>query len=417
MNQIHRRFNTDQVKHLLQAYLDGLMDRNGIEETLGINKTRFFSLLKHFRRDPKTFSLSYHRLSPPRLPRATEDDIRRELLREKALVDNRDLPISSYNYTALRDRLQRRGIDVSLPTIIDRAKALGCHQGRPKKKAHDREVVTTAVGALIQHDASHHLWSPYADRKWVLISSLDDYSRKILFADFFEAETTWTHIQASEALFRRYGLPFCYYVDSLRVFRYVHKRDSFWYNTVLKTDEADPQWKQVMKILGVDVIYALSPQAKGKIERSYRWLQDRTVRTAALEKLSALDDVRAVLKDEVHRYNHQRVHATTGEIPHARFERARRTGKSLFRPFALPNPYTSSKDIFCLRETRTVNAYRRIELYGQVFPVPKIPIGEQVEIHLVPNPTRSVMEVRFWWNNQAVQSLVHPLKDFPGVHF
>ena len=240
MDQIHRRFNTDQVKQLLQAYLGGLMERATVEETLGINRSHFFALLKQFRRDPKTFSIAYLRSSPSRLSKATEDDIRQELLREKALVDNRDLPISSYNYTALRDRLQRRGIDVSLPTIIDRAKALGCHQGRPKKKAHDREVVTTAVGALIQHDASHHLWSPYADRKWVLISSLDDYSRKILFADFFEAETTWTHIQASEALFRRYGLPFRYYVDSLRVFRYVHKRDSFWYNTVLKTDEADP---------------------------------------------------------------------------------------------------------------------------------------------------------------------------------
>ena len=417
MDQIHRRFNSDQVKHLLRAYLEGLMDRTTLEETLGVNRSRFFALVKNYRRDPETFSIDYCRASPSRLPCRTEKVLHHELLREKTLVENRQLPISSYNYSALRDRLQRQGLDVSLPTIIDRAKRWDCYKSRPKKKIHDREVITTAPGALIQHDASHHLWSPYADRKWALISSLDDYSRKILFADFFEAETSWAHIQAAQALFHRFGLPFRYYVDSLRVFRYVHKRDSFWYNTVLKTDEADPQWKQVLKILGVEIIYALSPQAKGKIERSYRWLQDRTVRTAALEKLSTLDDVRAVLQDEVYRYNYRQVHSTTGEIPQVRFERARRNGQSMFRPFVLPQPYTSFKDIFCLRESRSVNAYRRIELFGKEFRVLKVPIGQRVEIHMIPDPTRQVMEVRFWWNNQTVQSFVHPLKDFPRVHF
>ena len=53
----------------------------------------------------------------------------------------------------------------------------------------------------------------------------------------------------------------------------------------LGTDEVDPQWQQVLRQLNVDVIYALSPQAKGKVERPYRWLQDRIVRTCALEKI------------------------------------------------------------------------------------------------------------------------------------
>jgi len=296
MEQIHKRFSSEQVKQLLEGYLKGLMDRADIEEVLGINKTRFFALLKLYRHDPKGFTVNYNRRSPTRLSKPVEEQIRRELLLERSLVENRQLPISSYNYSAVRDRLLRRGIEVSLTTIIERAKVLGCHCPRPKKKAHEREVITTAIGALIQHDASHHLWSPYGKEKWALISSIDDYSRKILFADFFEEETTWAHIQASEALLRQYGLPLRYYVDSLRVFRFVRNRDSFWYRTVFKTDEAAPQWKQVLMSLSVDVTYALSPQAKGKIERSYRWLQDRIVRTAAIEKLSTLDELRPVLK-------------------------------------------------------------------------------------------------------------------------
>ena len=72
-----------------------------------------------------------------------------------------------------------------------------------------------------------------------------------------------------------YGIPLCYYVDSLRVFRFVQDRDSVWRKHVLQTDDVDPQWRQMMRLLGVDVSYALSPQAKGKIKEPYRWLQDR----------------------------------------------------------------------------------------------------------------------------------------------
>ena len=133
-----------------------------------------------------------------------------------------------------------------------------------------------------------------------------------------------------------------------------------------------------MRALGVEIVYALSPQAKGKIEKPYRWLQDRIVRTCATEKLTAIDDVRAVLKNERNRYNNHQVHSTTGEVPSIRFERARKEGNSLFRPFALPKPYTSIKDVFCLREKRTVNGYRKISLFNHEISVPHVPLREDV---------------------------------------
>lgn len=417
MDQIHRRFSTDHVRNLLHGYLEGLMERPAIEETLGINKSRFFALLKIYRKDPEKFTLTYRRSTPRKLSSAWEGEIRKALLAEKSLIENQDLPITSYNYSAIRDRLLKKGIKVSVPTIIARAKALGCHKGRPKKKIHDREVLTTAIGALIQHDASHHLWSPYAQEKWVLISSLDDYSRKLLYADFFKAETTWAHIQAMEALICRFGLPLRYYVDSLRVFRFVQYRDSFWKKLNLRTDEADPQWKQLLQSLGVEITYALSPQAKGKIERSYRWLQDRIVRTAALEKLSSIEDLRQVLQEEIHRYNHLQVHSTTGEIPDYRFAKARKTGRTLFRPFLLPKPYRSSKDVFCLKETRVVNPYRQLTFHQEEIPLRHVPPGEEVEIHLIPNIDRETVELRVWWKETIVQNVIYPFKAFPRVHF
>jgi hypothetical protein len=166
---------------------------------------------------------------------------------------------------------------------------------------------------LIQHDASLHLWAPLAKEKWYLITSIDDYSRKLLFADFFEKETTWSHIQAAKSLIMAYGLPVRYYVDSLRVFRFVQGRDSFWQKRILETDDVETQWQKMMSELSIKVTHALSPQAKGKIERPYRWLQDRIVRTCIYENLATIEEAREVLQAEVNRYNNHQVHSTTKE--------------------------------------------------------------------------------------------------------
>jgi transposase len=412
MVQLHKRFTDEQVQVLLRGYCQGILARAEVQEILGIGKTRFFALLKEYRQDAAAFSIAYERHTPGRLSAAVEAEIERELLREKEIVEDKRLPISGYNYSALRDRLRKKGIKVSVTTIIERAKRLGCYKPRKKRKAHDREVLTASIGALIQHDSSLHLWSPFAPEKWVLITSIDDFSRKILFADFALQDTTWAHIQAAQALMQAYGIPLRYYVDSLRVFRFVQGRDSVWRKHVLQTDDVDTQWRKMMRVLGVDVTYALSPQAKGKVERPYRWLQDRIVRTCALEHLAAQDEVRAVLKEEVHRYNNHQVHSTTKEIPNIRFNKARQAGNSLFRPFAIPEPYTSPQDVFCLRETRRVNGYRRISLFNHTIPVPNVELYEEVEIHMVPDTMKQVMQIRIWWTDKMVHSVALPLQEF-----
>jgi transposase len=411
MEQIHRRLTDEQIRLIFRNYCDRQFTREEVQETLGVGKSQFFVLLKEYRNDPSGFSVSYQRHTPGKLTVEAEQIIQQELKREKELVDNPELPISSYNYSALRDRLKRKGIEVSLPTIIKRAKEMECYQPRRKGKIHDREVVTTAIGALIQHDASTHLWSPFAEEKWTLITSIDDYSRKLLYADFVTQETSWAHIQAAQAVLQANGLPLSYYVDNLRVFRFVQNRDTTWRKYTHQTDDIDPQWRQVLRLLRVNVTYALSPQAKGKVERPYRWLQDRIVRTCALEKLASLEDVRSVLHDELDRYNNHQVHSTTGEIPSLRFDHARKNGNSFFRPFSLPKPYTSPKDVFCLRGSRIVDGYGRISLFNLDIKIPHAPLHEDVELHLIPDIPKNALEVRIWFQAKMYHSLTLPLEN------
>ena len=169
--------------------------------------------------------------------------------------------------------------------------------------AHDREVITNYVGELIQHDSSHHRWSPSARDKWYLITSIDDYSRFMLYAKLVRSETSWTHIQALEEVSLKYGLGYSYYVDCHSTFRFIQGRDSLWRKHHLLTDEAIPQWKQVLEDCNVKVTYALSPQAKGKIERPYGWLQDRLVRICVREDIADIQPAQQILRQEIHRYN------------------------------------------------------------------------------------------------------------------
>ena len=403
MSQIHKKFTGEQIKVLLSAYEAGHLRRDEIERTLGIGKTRFFALLKQFRADPEVFSIQYQRRSHKRLSSEVEEKIQVELQRERALVEDKELPISGYNYAALNDRLKKRGVQISTTTLIKRAVQQGCYLPKKKKKErHDREVLTSAVGDLIQHDASLHKWSPFATEKWTLITSLDDHSRMLLYADFVETESSWTHIQAVQYLMQHFGIPHRYYVDNLRVFRFIQHRDSVWKNLVLGTDEVNTQWRQVLALMKADVLYALSPQAKGKIERPYRWLQDRIVRTCALEQIATLTDARPVLREEIHRYNYHQIHSTTGEIPAVRFEKAQNEHRSLFRPFALPKPFTSPKDVFCLRHTRTADGYRKISIGGQVLQIPGIEPRDDLELHLVPDETKNLVELRIWTDDRLV---------------
>ena len=195
-------------------------------------------------------------------------------------------------------------------------------------------------------------------------------------------------------------IPLRCYVDSLCISPFAQGRDSVWRKHVLQTDEADSRWKQVMQSLGVEVIHALSPRTKGKVERSYRWLQDWIVRTCALENLSPSEEARSLLKEEVVRCSNHQVHSTTGEIASLRFVRAMQLGNNLLRPFALPKPRVSLKDVFRLCERRLVNAYRRISLFDQEIRVPNVPLWEQVEVHLVPHIDAQLLELRICWNKE-----------------
>lgn len=403
MTQLHRKFTDEQIKELIEKYLRKEVGRRYLQEILCINKTRFFALVKAYRDNPSAFSIRYVRKGKTRaIPEAVEANILKELAVEKKLIEDKDVPVRSYNYSYIKDRLERTYKQkVSLSTIIAKARENDFYVRKPKRTIHDREVLTNYAGELIQHDSSYHLWAPSAQEKWYLITSLDDYSRYILYAQLLKKETSWAHIVALETMILTHGLPFSYYVDSHSIFRFVQGRDSFWRKHHTLTDESDPQWKQVLYDCNVKIIYALSPQAKGKIERPYQWLQDRIVRTCVRENVSDIRQAQTILNQEIRRYNFRQVHSTTQEVPYFRLQKALTEGTSLFREFKVRPPYQSVKDIFCLRLDRTVDSYRRVSFKSLVLKVNGVTQGDKVNIRIYPM-NHLLSELRFWCNDRLV---------------
>jgi len=415
MAQIHKRFTDDQVRDLFQRYLRNEIERKYLQSMLGISKTRFFRLLGEYRRNPARFSIQYSRSSPARIDPAIEASILKELALDKKAIFNRDIPLHSYNYSYVKQRLEEKYEQrVSLPTIIDRAKKNDFYFKVRKTKIHDREVLTRYVGELIQHDSSHHLWAPASQEKWYLITSLDDYSRYLLYAALLREERVWPHIQALQTLVLRHGYPYSYYVDSHSIFRFVRGRDELHYRHHKLTDEVNPQWRQVLKDCGIKIIYALSPQAKGKVERPYGWLQDHLVRTCVRENVTSIHQARKILEYEVRQYNHKRIHSTTGEIPFLRFQKALKEKQSLFREFKVPPPFKSPKDLFCLRLERTADAYRKVSINNLQLKVNGLSPCQSITIRIYPlNP--QVSELRFWHQDQLIDTQILKNQALKGV--
>lgn len=418
MGQLHKRFTDDQVKDMLQRYLRHEIEGPYIRTVLGLGKTQFFKLLSRYRANPTTFSIGYTRSTPTRrLDPSIEENIINELAIDQKAIRNPGIPLRTYNYSYVKARLKTAYRQTaSLSTIISRAKQHGFYLPRRPHKVHDREVLTRYAGELIQHDSSHHLWAPAAAVKWYLITSLDDFSRYLFFARLVEQETVWMHIDAVQRLVLRYGFPYSYYVDSHAIFRFVRGRDALHVRQQQLTDDVDPQWKQVLFECGIKPIYALSPQAKGKIERPYRWLQDHLVRTCVRGDVASIAVANQLLAKEVHDYNYKRVHSTTGEIPYYRFQQALKAKQSLFRAFTLPPPWQSAKDLFCFRVDRMTNAYRRVSLNTLQFGVRGIAPYRSVNLRISPRD-RQLAEVRFWHENRLVDVQIVKICDLKGVHF
>jgi transposase len=145
-----------------------------------------------------------------------------------------------------------------------------CHELRLVKRTHKRRAQPRHYrdrmpqeGLMVQLDGSLHRW--FGESKAVLIATIDDATGTIPYAEFFPKETTWACLRVLQRILEKKGIPHSLYVDRAGIYGGNSKRENF------------SQLHRACEDLGIHVIYAYSPQAKGRIERLFQTLQDRLV--------------------------------------------------------------------------------------------------------------------------------------------
>ena len=149
-------------------------------------------------------------------------------------------------------------------------------------------------GELLQMDGSNHDWFEGRRDKASLLVMIDD-ATNWTHAKFFESESTAAAMQVFWEYVGYYGLPRALYVDRAAI--YITTRDATT-DEALRNTEPLTQFGRAMQSLGVELICAHSPQAKGRVERRHRVFQDRLVKELRLKKISDLDAANRFLEEE-----------------------------------------------------------------------------------------------------------------------
>jgi DNA-binding Lrp family transcriptional regulator len=166
---------------------------------------------------------------------------------------------------------------------------------RKKKRIHQQRQRRLHMGELVQIDGSFHDWFEGRADSCCLIVFIDDATSKLLALRFVPRETTQAYFTTAKSYFENYGRPIAFYSDKHSIFR-------------INTPEAEKstgktQFGRAMAELGIELICAHSPQAKGRVERANGTLQDRLIKELRLANISCIEEANAFVPAFIEKHN------------------------------------------------------------------------------------------------------------------
>ncbi len=185
---------------------------------------------------------------------------------------------------------------------------------------------------LIQVDGSHHPWLEERGPRFVLLLAVDDATGVVANAVFRQAEDTRGYLTLMDELIRRWGIPLARYIDRHGVFKF-NGRPRHIPRPIEST-----HFTRAMRGLGVQQISALSPQAKGRVERAAGTFQDRLVTELRLAKASTIQQANEILMRFIPRFN-------------ARFRVKPEQPDAAYRPV---DPDLNLAEVLCFKHSRKV---------------------------------------------------------------
>jgi transposase len=200
------------------------------------------------------------------------------------------------NDTHLTEKLkEKEEINLSRPTVrgILRQAGIAAVKKRGVKRHYKRRERKAQAGALVLWDGSPHHWFGEKPGEWTLMAVIDDATGALLCGVFALEEDAQSYLICLRQMLLDKGIPLAIYMDRHGIFR---RNDDHWtVEEQLAGEQTPTQVGQALKALGIEPIFALSPQAKGRVERLFNTLQDRLVQELRLAGISTPEPATAFL--------------------------------------------------------------------------------------------------------------------------
>jgi len=277
--------------HVIHKAIEGLLKQRKAAELLSLSNRQIRRLIKKVEEEGDAGIIHKSRGKPSnrKLPGKIRDSVI-ELYRQKyagfgpllaseKLLEQDDI---SVNDETLRKWLIESG------DWKKTRKGRKHRQWRPRKHH---------FGEMIQIDGSHHDWFEGRGPECVLMGYIDDATGKA-YARFYDYEGTMPAFDSFKRYARKYGIPQKAYLDKHTTYKSPKKAAYPLYD-----EQPLSQFERAMKELGVEVIHAHSPQAKGRIERLFRTFQDRVVKEMRLKGIKTVEEANKFLTEYLPEYN------------------------------------------------------------------------------------------------------------------
>jgi transposase len=269
---------------------------------------------------------------------------------------------SDFGPTLAAEKLaERNGIAVSDETLRLWLLQAGITHFKRRARRHRRwRERKRHAGQMIQMDGSHHDWLEGRGPACVLMGYIDDATGRV-FARFYAYEGTIPAMDSFQRYARRYGLPMSVYLDQHSTYKSTAKPTI---EEQLQGLKPMSQFERALGELGVQVLHANSPQAKGRIERLFGTFQDRLIKEMRLAGIQTIDEANRFLQGYLPTYN-------------------RRFSVKPVEAVDLHRPSPASRDlegILCLKAQRVLRNDFTVAYHGKLYQIEEANRAKQVSL-------------------------------------
>jgi transposase len=276
--------------HLVRACVEARMGQREASERLGIGVRQFKRLVRAWKQDGDAGLVSRQRGRPSN---RRLNDVRRADV--EALLKDR---YAGFGATLASEKLLGLdGIEVSVETVRQMQISLGLWKpkARRAKRVFQLRERRPRFGELIQIDGSPHHWFEGRGPRCTLIVFIDDATGRLTALRFAPVESGQAYLAALRDHVLAHGCPLAFYSDRHGIFR-VNAKDA-------QSGDGKTEFGRVVERLEIGLITALTPQAKGRVERANQTLQDRLVKEMRLRNICSITAAQAYLPEFILEWN------------------------------------------------------------------------------------------------------------------